>query len=156
WRATSADCRIFMRIDITAVYRLGPVTARPRSSTRGCSIVGVSRKTTDHTNRNAINGRRDHGMGRAVRHSPYPRVAANLPGSPVYCFRIGYTTVRLCYFDRFPSGETMAANDSGTRPRVPHRLGDFTTQPRIILISALALPIGALAAVVAVVLLKLI
>lgn len=48
----------------------------------------------------------------------------------------------------------MAAN--GTRPRVPHRLGDFDTGPRTLLISALALPVGALAAVVAFALLKLI
>src|SRR5699024_9870448 len=43
-----------------------------------------------------------------------------------------------------------------TRPRVPLRLGDFDTPLRTLLISALALPIGALAAVVAFALLKLI
>lgn len=50
----------------------------------------------------------------------------------------------------------MAADDKNSHPRVPHRLGDFTTRPRIVLISALALPVGAVAAVVAVLLLMLI
>ncbi|MDN5937233.1 MAG: chloride channel protein [Salinisphaera sp.] len=50
----------------------------------------------------------------------------------------------------------MAANGGSAQSRVPYRLGDFTTRPRILLISLLALPIGALAAVVAFALLKLI
>lgn len=42
------------------------------------------------------------------------------------------------------------------RPRVPSRLGDFTTRPRILWIGALALPVGAVAAGIADALLKLI
>ncbi|HET8610196.1 MAG TPA: chloride channel protein [Burkholderiales bacterium] len=43
-----------------------------------------------------------------------------------------------------------------TRPHVPHRLGDFDTHPRILLICGLAFPVGIVAALVADALLKLI
>src|SRR6185312_2688693 len=49
---------------------------------------------------------------------------------------------------RTPTAETKAANEP--------RLGDFTTTPRVIILSALAIVIGLLGAVVALVLLKLI
>ena len=39
--------------------------------------------------------------------------------------------------------------------RVPKRLGDFDVRPRMLLVCALALPVGAVAAVVADALLKL-
>jgi CIC family chloride channel protein len=45
---------------------------------------------------------------------------------------------------------------SAARPPVPSRLGDYSVRPRILLIGALALAVGAVAALVADTLLKLI
>ena len=50
----------------------------------------------------------------------------------------------------------MKTNPGAPPPRVPSRLGDYTVTPRIVLIGALAAVIGAVAAVVADGLLKLI
>ena len=50
----------------------------------------------------------------------------------------------------------MRTQTAAPRPRVPSRLGDYSVRPRIVLISALALAVGAVAAVVADALLKLI
>lgn len=50
----------------------------------------------------------------------------------------------------------MNRGDDGERARVPRRLSDFSAGPRVLYIGALALPVGAIAAVVAVALLKLI
>ena len=50
----------------------------------------------------------------------------------------------------------MKAHASSARPPVPSRLGDYSVRPRILLIGALALAVGAVSAVVAQALLKLI
>ena len=50
----------------------------------------------------------------------------------------------------------MNSQATGRRPPVPSRLGDYSVKPRLLLISALALAVGAVSAVVADALLKLI
>jgi chloride channel protein, CIC family len=62
---------------------------------------------------------------------------------------------RLIFFSRVRGGLSRLANRFPKR-QAAERLGDFTTSPRVILMSALAILIGVLGAVVALILLRLI